>query len=146
MPWAFIASGVHHEGTNGTWRHGVVMLFVCLDVLTILIAAMLVVINGLSIDDGAGAEGVGYTILVWKRIQPVYSMVGHLDDHSWRNVGKQDGIVDHVHPLLKSADEAFNLSNVFIMCSLIQANSQISKIATHGLKLTVHFGNCKTKN
>ena len=50
-----ITSRSHCEGSNGSGCHNVIMLFMGLDILPIFIAAVLVVNNSLSGDDGMRA-------------------------------------------------------------------------------------------
>ena len=72
-------------------------------------------------------------------------MVGHLNDHVGRNVGKQKSAVDCMHAFLKCVNEALNLPNMFIPSHLIQADTKVSQVTAHGLKLTIHFGSHDVK-
>ena len=63
-----VASRSHGEGSNGVGCHSVIMLFVGLYVLPIFIAAVSVVIDSLSSDDGMRAQGLRDAVLVRGRV------------------------------------------------------------------------------
>jgi hypothetical protein len=64
------------------------MLFVCLNILPELVFAVSVEIHRLTGDDSPRAKVVGHTVGVGESIEPIYAVLGHLDDESGWHVGE----------------------------------------------------------
>jgi hypothetical protein len=76
------------ECSNGTTSHGIVMLFVGLDILAKLKLAVLGVIKFLPCHNFPRAHVTGHTVSSGEGMQPEHTLNRHLDHKMWQHVHK----------------------------------------------------------
>ena len=77
-----VASRAEGDSADSAGLHGVIMLFMSLDVLSVLDSTMFVVVDLETSNNGPGTEGLGHTKLVWESIDPKHTLENHFDEHS----------------------------------------------------------------
>jgi hypothetical protein len=115
-----VASGTKGECANGTWRHGVNLLLVRLDILSIFNATMFDVVHVETSDDCAGTEGLGNSQPVREGIDPIDAEEYHFDDHSRRVVFNRCRVVGATGPLFHGANAAFNVGDMLVFATDIE--------------------------
>ena len=141
-----ITSRSHGKGSNSAGGHAVVMLLMGLNIFTVFIVTMAVVIDGLTSDDGAGAQSFGNPVQMREGIKPEHGMVSHLNHHVRGNMHEWKSVIDCSHMLFKGADELLHLPNVLIPGSLVQPNTKVSEVTAHGFKFAIHFSSCNAES
>ena len=91
------------------------MFLVSLDILSKLNAAVLVVVDGKSGDNGAWVEHLGDTKFVWKRVQPEHIEKYHFNDDPGRIMFKWGDIVCSASPFFYSMDAVFDVWSMLIL-------------------------------
>jgi hypothetical protein len=113
-----VSGGTKSEGTDGPWGHGIVMLFMRLDiVLSIFDAAVFIVVDAESSDDRPGTQGLGDAERVWKCVDPKNTEKNHFDDHARREVVEGRDVVCAASPFFERANASFNVRNVLVFAT-----------------------------
>jgi hypothetical protein len=118
-----VSGGTKGEGTDGPWGHGIVMLFMRLDILSIFDAAVFIVVDAESSDDRPGTQGLRDAEPVWKCLDPKNTEKNHFNDHARREVVKWCDVVCAVSPFFERANASFNVRNVLLFATDVELGS-----------------------
>ena len=121
------------------------MLFVCLDILSELEAAVSFKIQPLPCHDGAWAQFIPEVAVRWQTVQPEHACLCHLRHHSCRDLVEWQGVVDCPHLFLDHVDEPLNVPHVFIPRCFIQRYTHACHFPPQVPKLSIHEGDLNTE-
>ena len=125
MPTLEIPGRAESESSDGTSLHGVVVFFVSLDVLAVLGATVLGVVDTKASDDGAWAERLGDAEAMGKSVEPENIEENHLNDHSGREVFKGRHVVGAASALFDGADASFDVWNMLFLAADVEVLFEI---------------------
>ena len=138
-----VSSGAESNRADGASLHGVGVLFVSLDVLSVLDSAVFVVVDLETSNNGPGTEGLGDAESMRKRVQPKDVEKDHFDKHPRRVVIKKCHIVSAPSPFFDSANAALDVWNVFVFAADVEFRL---KVGGNGTASALEFGVAKNES
>jgi hypothetical protein len=115
-----VASGSEGERSNDARFHRVVVLLVRLDILSGGHTTVFCVVNVKTSDDRAGAEHLGDTKPVGKRVEPKNVEEHYFNYHSGRVMFNGGGLVCAACPFFCRADAAFDIWHMLVFTAYVE--------------------------
>jgi hypothetical protein len=122
------------------------MLFMSLDVLSVLNSTVFGIINLKASDDSSWTEGLGHAKPVGEGVDPKNTQENHLNNHPGREMLERHRVVCATSTFFGGANAPFNVRDVFVLSTYVEFRVQIGGDgATKTFKLGVskHEGNAE---
>jgi hypothetical protein len=135
MATLLIPGRAETNSTNRARQHVIGVFFVSLDISAEFKPNMFVIIEMLASEEIPGRKSVRYAVGVRKCIKPEDSVGDKPNQHKTRDALERKGVVPAASPILDRTNVAFDVGNVFVLGTEVEANGLESSLK--GLELGI---------